>query len=56
MHEGELAPEWRFLLATAIVLGLVGVGFVLIYMTYLLAPLVLAGVVGALIWRWLRRR
>lgn len=56
MHEGELAPEWRFLLAVAIVLGLVGVGFVLIYMTYLLVPLVTLGLVGAFAWRWLRRR
>jgi len=42
--QGDLSPQWRLLLALVIVLGIVILGFLLIYAWVFLIPVALAGV------------
>lgn len=45
-NQGDLSPQWRLLLALVIVLGIVILGFLLIYAWVFVIPVALAGVVA----------
>lgn len=53
---GELAPGWRLLLAAAIVFSIPVVGFVLIYTSFLVLPMVVLIMVIIFTLRWLMQQ
>jgi hypothetical protein len=54
--DGELPAAWRFILAFAIVVGIVGFGLVLVYSWFLLAPLLALGLLILVGVRWMMRQ
>ena len=57
MHEGEIAPLWRLLLAAVIVFGIPIAGYLFIYSWFFLAPLIILAGLGFLAYRrWSQAR